>query len=70
LCSRIFCSLFVGAACGILGVQGLHGFAVYFAQHLLMTVPLAFKAGWSAKRHFPNGCAARAGLQRAASTCM
>ena len=56
-CSRIYCSLFTGAACGILGIQGLHGFAVYFAQHILMTLPLVLKAGFRTKEYFPNGYA-------------
>jgi hypothetical protein len=56
-CSRIVCALFVGSTVGILGIEGLPGFGIYFAQHALCTLPLLLKAGLAPGKYYFHGCA-------------
>ena len=57
-CSRIITSFFAGALAGIAGVQGLPGFALYFAQHAVATLPMLLKASFAADKFYVHGCAA------------
>jgi hypothetical protein len=56
LCSRILSSLFTGAATGVLGVEGTHGFALYFIQHAALTLVFGMKCQGTPKKYFLNGC--------------
>lgn len=52
---RIICALFSGAACGILGVQGLSGFGLYFAQHAAATLLVIAKTHGQPGKYFFSG---------------
>lgn len=56
--SRIICALFAGSAAGVLGVEGLPGFGLFFLQHAACSALLAYKTGGNPGKYFYYGCAA------------
>eukprot|EP00891_Asterochloris_glomerata_P006741 jgi/Astpho2/6741/Aster-x1398 len=52
--NRVFASLLAGLVAGVWGITGWSGFAYYFIAHLLLTIPLYFKANFAPQRYFQS----------------